>query len=57
MIVGNTIEQALTDDQIISDAFGTPSSAEDYSYCPQCQRVRWLGTCVECDFPASTEEQ
>lgn len=49
LVEPKTIEQAVANDQAL-EGFGTPSSAEDYSYCPTCGKVRWLGSCVECDF-------
>lgn len=43
-----TIEEAVQNDQTLSEAFGMkPSSAQDYSYCT-CGRVCWHGVCQIC---------
>ena len=44
-----TIEEAVRHSETLSSAFGmAPASAEDYSFCPTCQRVCWHGVCRVC---------
>jgi uncharacterized protein with PIN domain len=44
-----TIEEALRNDEILANAgLAAPSSAADYSYCPDCGHVRWHGVCQVC---------
>jgi hypothetical protein len=45
-----TIEEALRNDQTLADmGLAAPSSAEDYSYCPDCGHVCWHGVCRACE--------
>lgn len=44
-----TIEEALRNDATLANAgLAAPSSAADYSYCPDCKRVCWHGVCRVC---------
>jgi uncharacterized protein YtpQ (UPF0354 family) len=44
-----TIEEAVRNDQTLSNTFGMmPSSAADYSYCPN-GHVCWHGVCQVCE--------
>lgn len=45
----SSIEEAFRNDQTLANTgLASPTTIEDYDYCPDCGHVRYLGNCYVC---------